>query len=119
MGRSHGAISTERSPQRDLDGMISQLDLAGTSSMAHLGLRWWSELDGTSPISLSLVSLRALSLSLSLSLCRVFFFRGSLFVFGWSLWSFRLYLGASLCTYALLCTYAFLALTLFLMGYSC
>ena len=46
-------------------------------------------------------------------LCRVFVFRGSLFVFGWSLWSFRLYLGASLCTYA------FLALTLFLMGYSC
>ena len=42
-----------------------------------------------------------------------FVFRGSLFVFGWSLWSFRLYLGASLCTYA------FLALTLFLMGYSC
>ena len=41
-----------------------------------------------------------------------FVFRGSLFVFGWSLWSFRLYLGASLCTYA------FLALTLFLMGYS-
>ena len=35
------------------------------------------------------------------------FFKGSLFVFGWSLWSFRLYLGASLCTYA------FLALTLF------
>ena len=46
-------------------------------------------------------------------LCRVFVFRGSLFVFGWSLWSFRLYLGASLCTYA------FLALTLFFMGYSC
>ena len=44
--------------------------------------------------------------------CRVFVFRGSLFVFGWSLWSFRLYIGASLCTYA------FLALTLFLMGYS-
>ena len=42
-----------------------------------------------------------------------FVFRGSLFVFGWSLWSFRLYLGASLCTYV------FLALTLFLMGYSC
>ena len=46
-------------------------------------------------------------------LYRVFVFRGSLFVFGWSLWSFRLYLGASLCTYA------FLALTLFFMGYSC
>ena len=46
-------------------------------------------------------------------LCRVFVFRGSLFVFGWSLWSFRLYLGASLCTYA------FLTLTLFLMGYFC
>ena len=46
-------------------------------------------------------------------LCRVFVFKGSLFVFGWSLWSFRLYLGASLCTYA------FLAFTLFLMGYSC
>ena len=42
----------------------------------------------------------------------LFIFRGSLFGFGWSLWSFRLYLGASLCTYA------FLALTLFLMGYS-
>ena len=42
-----------------------------------------------------------------------FFFKGSLFVFGWNLWSFRLYLSASLCTYA------FLALTLFLMGYSC
>ena len=39
--------------------------------------------------------------------CRVFVCRGSFFVFGWSLWSFRLYLGASLCTYA------FLALTLF------
>ena len=39
-------------------------------------------------------------------LCRVFVFRGSL-------WSFRLYLGA------LLCTYAFLVLTLFLIGYSC
>ena len=46
-------------------------------------------------------------------LCRVFVFRGSLFVFGWSLWSFRLYLGTSFCTYA------FLALTLSLMGYSC
>ena len=46
-------------------------------------------------------------------LYRVFVFKGSLFVFGWSLWSFRLYLGASLCTYALL------ALTLFLLGYSC
>ena len=43
----------------------------------------------------------------------VFVFRESLFVFGWSLWSFRLYLSASLFTYA------FLALTLFLMGYSC
>ena len=42
-----------------------------------------------------------------------FVFRGSLFVFGWSLCSFRLYLGASLCTYA------FLAFTLFFMGYSC
>ena len=41
------------------------------------------------------------------------FSAGVIFVFGWSLWSFRLYLGASLCTYA------FLALTLFLMGYSC
>ena len=81
MGRSHGAISAKRSPQRDLDGMISQLDLAGTSSMAHLGLRWWSKLDGTSPISLSLVSLRALSLSLSLSLCRVFFFQGEFICF--------------------------------------
>ena len=46
-------------------------------------------------------------------LCRVFVFRGILFVFGWSLWSFRLYLGVSLCTYA------FLALTLFLLGYFC
>ena len=46
-------------------------------------------------------------------LCRVFVFKGSLFVFGWSFWSFRLYLGVSLCIYA------FLALTLFLMGYSC
>ena len=61
--------------------MISQLDLAGTSSMAHLGLRWWSELDGTSPISLSLVSLRALSLSLSLSLFVGFFFSGGVYLF--------------------------------------
>ena len=38
-------------------------------------------------------------------LCRFFVFKGSLFVVGWSLWSFRLYLGTSLCTYA------FLALT--------
>ena len=43
-----------------------------------------------------------------------FLFSGGVYLFfGWSLWSFRLYLGASLCTYA------FLALTLFLMGYSC
>ena len=38
-------------------------------------------------------------------LCRVFVFRGSLFVFGWSLWSFRLYLDASLCTYASFSSY--------------
>ena len=38
-------------------------------------------------------------------LCRFFVFRGSLFVFGWSLWSFRLYLGASLCTYAFFSSY--------------
>ena len=34
-----------------------------------------------------------------------FVFRESLFVFGWSLWSFRLYLGASLCTYAFFSSY--------------
>ena len=43
-----------------------------------------------------------------------FLFSGGVYLFfGWSLWSFRLYIGASLCTYA------FLALTLFLMVYSC
>ena len=52
----------------DLYGAISRLDLAGASSMARLGLGWWFKLDNASPISLSLVSLRALSLSLSLSL---------------------------------------------------
>ena len=42
-----------------------------------------------------------------------FLFSGGVYLFfGWNLWSFRLYLGASLCTYA------FLALTLFLMVYS-
>ena len=74
--RFHGAISTGWSPQRDLDnaisrcdlyGAISRLDLVGASSMARLGLGWWFKLDNASPISLSLVSLRALSLSLSLS----------------------------------------------------
>ena len=74
--QSHGTISAGRSPQRDLDdvisrcdlyGAISRLDLADASSTARLGLGWWSELDNASPISLSLVSLRALSLSLSLS----------------------------------------------------
>jgi len=73
--RSHGVISTGRSTQRDLDsaiswyelyGAISWLDLADASSTTHLGLGQWSELNGASPISLSLVSLRALSLSLSL-----------------------------------------------------
>ena len=49
----------------DLYGAISRLDLAGASSMARLGLGWWFKLDNASPISLSLVSLRALSLSLS------------------------------------------------------
>ena len=57
--QSHGAISAGRSPQRDLNG---------ASSTVRLGLGRWSELDGASPISLSLVFLCALSLSLSLSL---------------------------------------------------
>ena len=48
-------------------------------------------------------------------LCRVFVFRGSLFVFGWSLWSFRLYLGASLCTYAFFSSYLVFA-GIFLLG---
>ena len=66
---------TMRSRRDDIPSAISWcklygaiLRLAGASLTACLGLWRWSELDGASPISLSLVFLCALSLSLSLSL---------------------------------------------------
>ena len=59
-----GCDLTVRSWRDDLPNEISRLDLAGASSMTCLGLGKWSELNDASPISLSLVSLRALSLSL-------------------------------------------------------
>ncbi|KAF3951275.1 hypothetical protein CMV_023057 [Castanea mollissima] len=40
-----------------LSAVVSRLDLAGVSSSARLGLRWWSELDDASSISLSLLFL--------------------------------------------------------------
>ena len=46
-------------------------------------------------------------------LCRVFCFQGEFYLFWLELVVFRLYLGASLCTFT------FLALAMFLMGYSC
>ena len=66
-------------------------------SLDHLPLD-----DGWLVCPLDSVTKRGSTLGYFGVLCRVFVFRGRLFVFGWSLWSFRLYLGASLCTYAFL-----------------
>ena len=57
--RSYGAILAGRSPQRDLAARSCRREL---NDMSRLGE--WYELNDASPISLSLVSLRALSLSL-------------------------------------------------------